>query len=976
VAPASGARLAVLPAVDPTRTGPWKMLEKDRQNMKSFHLRQYRDDTQRVKEMSQEFRSGDARIYFDFSKNLVTDVVMKHLFQLARVTKLPKAIRQMFAGEKINETEDRAVLHTALRAPEDAQIFVDGQNVIPAIHRELAHMKQFSDDINSGAWKGYHKDEITDIVNIGIGGSDLGGVMATEVLEPFATGKVRVHFVSNVDATDFIRKVVKGGRDRKGLDPRTTLFIISSKTFTTEETMTNANSAKNWFLKLVAEDYRQNGDFDNFEKLAEEAIKKHFVAVSTAKEKVKAFGIDSKNMFEFWDWVGGRYSVWSAIGLSLATYIGFDNFKEFLAGAHDMDEHFRTAPLEQNIPVRKALLAIWYRNFYGAETHAVLPYSQYMHRAPAYLQQLVMESNGKSISRLGKIIHYMASSIWWGEAGTNGQHSFYQLLHQIARLSGKKSKGTIVPADFIGVAISENPLGDHNEKLLANFAAQTKALAYGKTKEEVARSEKNAMRIPHRVFQGNNPTNSVLINRLTPRAFGAWVASYEHQTFVEGIIMNIFSFDQWGVEEGKAQAGPIRDELLGKPTDVVQDESTKATLRRIQSYQGARLAEERQRTGTSGQATGARSQKPEARSYADLEASLRTPLRTRLRTLGATEGARFAVLSPARFAGETPVETTVSGFLVNSLRAQDLIQSSADKDLLISILFSPEDLKLLSISFNHEKTKLIVSLRGSLSEPLEIDFSESYTDKDYLTSVRVKASDVVRSMKGVKQSIEMKLEESLTVNTDQGVMVNMPMVLTGDYVKNPALVDSFLLQAYQASGAEYGKNVLFRFHGADASVNEFIAQRMKELETQFPNLKQGKLAELFPNKETPEGYRDLFFVAPGRVEPVKGSVYLSVQKPQKGDIVLFPIQIGVVAARTENSEDPTIDDRLRMAIETALGQRVNDLAEFSKMMYGRADAGQMEILTEKYQFPSIVRLTIDEFIQGARLALQSIGNAA
>jgi len=539
----------ILPAIDPTATRAWKSLTADFKKIEPIHLRVlFRDDPKRAESFSEEFASKDAQIFLDYSKNRIDHNVMAHLLQLASEAHLTEAIRQMFSGEKINATEDRAVLHAALRMPRGRSLVVDGRDVIPDIHRVLEHMKQFSGEITSGKWKGYTGRPITDIVNIGIGGSDLGPVMVTEALKAYAAGKVSAHFVSNVDGTDITEKVIKP------LNPETTLFIIASKTFTTQETMTNAHTAKKWFLEHAKD---------------EGTIKKHFVAISTCKEEVQKFGIDPVNMFEFWDWVGGRYSLWSAVGLSIAVYIGFDNFKELLAGAYDMDEYFRTKPFRHNIPVILALLDIWGMNFFGAETHAILPYDQYLHRLPAYLQQAFMESNGKSVDRNGNPIKYATSPVIWGEAGTNGQHSFYQKIHQ---------GGKVIPADFIGISNSQNTIGDHHEKLLANFLAQPKALAFGKTLQEVLDEGVDPMVAPHRVFKGNSPTNSILINKLSPRALGALIAMYEHQIFVEGVILNIYSFDQWGVQLGKIQAEPLLRDLKGEPSAIKHDSSTLSLL--------------------------------------------------------------------------------------------------------------------------------------------------------------------------------------------------------------------------------------------------------------------------------------------------------------------------------------------------------------------------------------------------------------
>ncbi|MBI4388376.1 MAG: glucose-6-phosphate isomerase, partial [Candidatus Omnitrophica bacterium] len=545
------AELRALQSINPTTTAVWHELNTDYERVKRLHLRDLLTDPARASRFSASFDSSGVTLFLDYAKNLIDSATFNHLLELAIETRLPDAIKRMFSGDKINQTENRAALHVALRMPRDAKVMVDGENVIPKVSAVLDQMRRFSDQINSGEWAGYTGKRITDIVNIGIGGSDLGPVMATEALKPYATGNVRVHFVSNVDGTDIAEKVIKK------LNPETTLFIIASKTFTTQETITNAKSAREWFLTYAKD---------------KAAIKKHFVALSTNKALVEEFGIDSANMFEFWDWVGGRFSLWSAIGLSIATYIGFDNFQELLAGAHAMDEHFLKAPLSSNIPVILALLSIWYTNFFGAETHAILPYDQYLHRLPAYLQQAFMESNGKSVDRNDNpIVDYQISPIIWGEAGTNGQHSFYQLLHQGGRL---------IPADFIGIANSQNPIGDHHEKFMANYFAQTKALALGKTLEEVLAEGVDPSLAPHKVFPGNNPTNTILINRLTPRALGVLIAMYEHQIFTEGVILNIFSFDQMGVELGKVLAGRILPELspTGEPEKQAAHDSSTRTL--------------------------------------------------------------------------------------------------------------------------------------------------------------------------------------------------------------------------------------------------------------------------------------------------------------------------------------------------------------------------------------------------------------
>jgi glucose-6-phosphate isomerase len=494
-------------------------------------------------------------ILVDYSKNRITTETLSLLLELAEEAGIRTAIKNMFSGEKINETENRAVLHVALRNRKNSPIYVDSQNVMPQVNAVLQKMGGFSKKLRSGEWKGYRGDRITDIVNIGIGGSDLGPVMVTEALRPFADKNLAVHFVSNIDGTHLTEVLKK-------LNPATTLFMIASKTFTTQETMTNAFSARDWFLK-------QAGDSIH--------VARHFVALSTNVTKVEEFGIDKDNMFEFWDWVGGRYSMWSAIGLSIACYIGFDNFCDLLQGAHDMDRHFLETPFDKNIPVILALIGIWYNNFFGAATEVILPYDQYMHRFPAYFQQGNMESNGKSASRDGERIDYQTGSIVWGEPGTNGQHAFYQLIHQ-----GTK----FIPADFLAPAVSHNPIGEHHNILLSNFFAQTEALMNGKSKEEVVAElkkqgksdEEIAKLTPHKVFEGNKPTNSILFNKLTPRVLGSLIAMYEHKIFVQGVIWNIFSFDQWGVELGKQLAGKILPELQDDNPVNAHDPSTNGLI--------------------------------------------------------------------------------------------------------------------------------------------------------------------------------------------------------------------------------------------------------------------------------------------------------------------------------------------------------------------------------------------------------------
>lgn len=492
----------------------------------------------------------------DFSKNRVTAETMTLLRQLAEQADLQDAIGKMFSGDKINGTEGRAVLHIALRNRANTPILVDGTDVMPEVNAVLDHMKTFTGQIRSGEWKGFSGEAITDVVNIGIGGSDLGPVMVTEALKPYADDKkLRVHFVSNVDGVHIYETLQQ-------VRPETTLFLIASKTFTTQETMANANSARQWFL--------DNGG-------SEPDIAKHFAALSTNKKEVEKFGIDSANMFGFWDWVGGRYSLWSAIGLSIALYIGFDNFEELLTGAQAMDDHFRTAPLEENIPATLALLGIWYNNFYGAQTEAILPYDQYMHRFAAYFQQGDMESNGKSVDRDGSPVDYQTGPIIWGEPGTNGQHAFYQLIHQGTKL---------IPCDFIAPAISHRPMGNHHAMLLSNFFAQTEALMNGKTEEEAAdelrktgKSDEEIKAVaPFKAFSGNRPTNSILIKEITPRSLGSLIALYEHKIFTQGVIWNIFSFDQWGVELGKQLAGKILPELEGDAPVSSHDSSTNGLI--------------------------------------------------------------------------------------------------------------------------------------------------------------------------------------------------------------------------------------------------------------------------------------------------------------------------------------------------------------------------------------------------------------
>lgn len=537
----------MLPKNNPTQLKSWKSLENIKKNQ-SFDLRRlFKEDPGRAEKFSASFDD----IFFDYSKNLIDENVMKTLFDLAGEAGLKEGIAAMFRGDKINETEKRAVLHTALRDFSDDPITVDGRNIKEDIRRVQNRMKTFADKVSNKKWLGFSGKPLTDIVNIGIGGSDLGPVMVTEALKPFWKEGLRVFFVSNIDGTHIAETL-------KQLKPETTLFLIASKTFTTLETMTNANTAKKWFL--------DNGG-------SERDIAKHFAALSTNTKAVAEFGIDTENMFEFWDWVGGRYSLWSAIGLSIACVIGYENFEDLLKGAYAVDIHFKTAPFEKNIPVILGLLGIWYNNFFGAETHAILPYDQYMHRFAAYLQQGDMESNGKSTDRSGNPVDYQTGQIIWGEPGTNGQHAFYQLIHQGTKL---------IPADFIAPAISHNPVGDHHVKLLANFFAQTEALMNGKTAEEAKAELEKAGKspeeieklLPFKVFSGNRPTNSILVKKITPHTLGALIAIYEHKIFTQGLIWNVFSFDQWGVELGKQLATKILPELKSAGKVTSHDSST------------------------------------------------------------------------------------------------------------------------------------------------------------------------------------------------------------------------------------------------------------------------------------------------------------------------------------------------------------------------------------------------------------------
>ncbi len=538
-----------------TQNPAWLALGEHYQKIRDIHLRSlFAEDPKR----GERFTLEASGIYLDYSKNRMTDATVRLLLQLAETSGLRNRIDAMFRGDKINVTEKRAVLHVALRAPQDQVIVVDGQNVVPEVHAVLDKMSVFSNRVRSGEWKGFTGKRIRNIINIGIGGSDLGPSMAYEALKHYSDRHLSCRFVSNVDGTDFAEAV-------QGLDAEETLFIISSKTFTTQETLTNARSARAWSLNVLKD---------------EQAVAKHFVAVSTNTEEVTKFGIDPANMFGFWDWVGGRYSYDSAIGLSLMIAIGPEQFRAMLSGFHAMDEHFRTAPFEQNLPVLLGLIGIWYNNFFGAETVAILPYDQYLWRLSSYLQQLDMESNGKHVDLEGKTVNYQTGPIIWGQPGTNGQHAFYQLIHQGTKL---------IPCDFIGFSQSLNPIKPHHDLLMANFFAQTEALAFGKTAEEVAADGVPAFQVPHRTFEGNHPTNTLLATRLTPEVLGKIIALYEHKVFVQGTIWNINSFDQWGVELGKVLASRILPELQNADEPKLAHDSSTNTL--IQRYRKLRHAE-------------------------------------------------------------------------------------------------------------------------------------------------------------------------------------------------------------------------------------------------------------------------------------------------------------------------------------------------------------------------------------------------
>ncbi|EEZ5537808.1 glucose-6-phosphate isomerase [Escherichia coli] len=546
--------------INPTQTAAWQALQKHFDEMKDVTIADlFAKDGDRFSKFSATF---DDQMLVDYSKNRITEETLAKLQDLAKECDLAGAIKSMFSGEKINRTENRAVLHVALRNRSNTPILVDGKDVMPEVNAVLEKMKTFSEAIISGEWKGYTGKAITDVVNIGIGGSDLGPYMVTEALRPYKN-HLNMHFVSNVDGTH-IAEVLKK------VNPETTLFLVASKTFTTQETMTNAHIARDWFLKAA-------GD--------EKHVAKHFAALSTNAKAVGEFGIDTANMFEFWDWVGGRYSLWSAIGLSIVLSIGFDNFVELLSGAHAMDKHFSTTPAEKNLPVLLALIGIWYNNFFGAETEAILPYDQYMHRFAAYFQQGNMESNGKYVDRNGNVVDYQTGPIIWGEPGTNGQHAFYQLIHQGTKM---------VPCDFIAPAITHNPLSDHHQKLLSNFFAQTEALAFGKSREVVEQEYRDQGKdpatldyvVPFKVFEGNRPTNSILLREITPFSLGALIALYEHKIFTQGVILNIFTFDQWGVELGKQLANRILPELKDDKEISSHDSSTNGLINRYKAWRG------------------------------------------------------------------------------------------------------------------------------------------------------------------------------------------------------------------------------------------------------------------------------------------------------------------------------------------------------------------------------------------------------
>jgi len=534
----------MLPHIQPTSTKAWQKLQAHADTMKQLHMRQlFQQDAERFKQFS--LCTND--MVFDYSKNLITEETMALLVELATECGLQEAMKAMFAGDTINHTENRSVLHVALRAGENESYISGGENVVPAIYKVLQQMETFCDKIHSGSWEGYTGKPIKYIVNIGIGGSDLGPVMVTEALRPYWKPGIQTYFVSNIDGTHMAEALKK-------VTPDETLFLVASKTFTTQETMTKAITARQWFLQHAID---------------EKHVALHFAALSTNESAVVKFGIDPNNMFAFWDWVGGRYSLWSAIGLSIALTIGFEHFRALLDGAQNMDHHFRDTATEKNIPIMMGLLGIWYTNFFGASSEAILPYDQYMHRFAAYFQQGNMESNGKSIDRNGKRVDYATGPVIWGEPGTNGQHAFYQLIHQ----------GTLlIPCDFIAPAISHNPIGDHHQKLLSNFFAQTEALMNGKTAHECKAEVVAESLVPFKVFEGNRPTNSILVKKITPFVLGQLIAMYEHKIFVQGVIWNIYSFDQWGVELGKQLANKILPELINNEAVESHDSSTNALI--------------------------------------------------------------------------------------------------------------------------------------------------------------------------------------------------------------------------------------------------------------------------------------------------------------------------------------------------------------------------------------------------------------
>jgi glucose-6-phosphate isomerase len=547
---------------DPTQLPAWKKLQSEYEEVAELHMRDlFRDDPDRFARFSLRFQD----ILLDFSKNRITQQTLDLLRDLAREAGLAGMIEKMFTGQKINTSENRAVLHIALRNRSNRPILVDGKDVMPDVNGVLAHMRAFTEDVRCGTWKGYTGQRILDVVNIGIGGSDLGPVMVCEALKPYSKRDLHMHFVSNVDGTQ-MAEVLRGVR------PETTLFLVASKTFTTQETLTNAHSARKWFLDKA---------------LDQAHVAKHFVALSTNEKKVKEFGIDPRNMFAFWDWVGGRYSLWSAIGLSIALSIGMDNFEELLTGGHLMDEHFRTAPLEKNLPATLGVLGVWYNDFFGAQTHSLLPYDQYMHRFPAYFQQGDMESNGKSVTKEGAPCTWQTGPVIWGEPGTNGQHAFYQLIHQGTKL---------VPCDFLAPVETHNPMGEHHPILLSNFFAQTEALMKGKTPDEVRaelkaevakgnlKAEEIEPLVPQKTFTGNRPTNSIFFQKLTPRTLGMLIAMYEHKIFTQGVIWGINSFDQWGVELGKQLAKVILPELSAAGDVASHDSSTNGLINHYKAH--------------------------------------------------------------------------------------------------------------------------------------------------------------------------------------------------------------------------------------------------------------------------------------------------------------------------------------------------------------------------------------------------------